>query len=62
MKEKIIIFFVGLLVGAVMTTGAFCAYTLVSNNHCKDNNMQMEQSPMRKINKIFFYRLFTEVW
>ena len=40
MKDKIIIFFIGLLVGAVIATGAFCAYTLVT----KDNNSNNQTS------------------
>ena len=40
MKEKIIIFIVGLLLGAVMVTGAFCAYTITSNK-C-NNNIPMQ--------------------
>jgi len=31
MKDKIIVFVIGLLVGAVITTGAFYIYTLSSN-------------------------------
>ena len=41
MKEKIIIFVVGLLAGAVISTGAFCAYTITSNNNkCTNQTMQ----------------------
>lgn len=44
LKEKIIIFAIGLLVGAVISTGAFCAYTLTSNNHnCKGKVMQIQK-------------------
>ena len=32
MKEKIIIFIIGLLVGAVLSTGAFYIYTKISSN------------------------------
>ena len=40
MKEKFLIFIIGLLLGAVISTGAFCAYTLVSNK--TNNNVQMQ--------------------
>lgn len=36
MKEKIITFVIGFLVGIVLSTGMFCTYSLVSN--INDNN------------------------
>lgn len=43
MKEKIIIFAIGLLVGAVMVTGAFCVYTVTSNSsNCNKRNVQTQ--------------------
>ena len=43
-KTKIIIFAIGLLAGAVISTGAFCAYTLTNNNHnCKNKVMQISR-------------------
>jgi len=33
MKEKIKIFVIGFLAGAVMSTAIFCAYTLVNNSN-----------------------------
>ena len=40
MKDKIILFIIGLLAGAIISTGAFYVYTTTSNNDCS-NNMQM---------------------
>ena len=40
MKDKIILFIIGVLVGAVITTGAFYVYSISSNN-CSNNNTQM---------------------
>ena len=40
MKEKFIIFIIGLLLGAVISTGAFCAYTIVSNKTTSNTGMQ----------------------
>ena len=40
MKDKIIIFMIGLLVGAVISTASFYVYTL-SNNNNSNNNIQM---------------------
>ena len=41
MKEKIILFVIGVLVGAVISTGAFYIYTTMSTNCSNDNNTQM---------------------
>ena len=40
MKDKIFIFIIGLLVGAVISTGAFYIYTK-TNSGCNNQNMQM---------------------
>ncbi len=40
MKEKVIIFIVGLLLGAIISTGSIYIYT-VANNHNNSNNMNM---------------------
>ena len=40
MKEKIIILIIGLLVGAVISTGAFYIYTTAANN-CSNQNTSM---------------------
>ncbi len=40
MKDKIIIFIIGVLVGAVLSTGAFYIYTTTKGNDCS-NNMEM---------------------
>lgn len=39
MKEKILLFIIGVLVGAVISTGAFYVYT-IANNSSNCNNMQ----------------------
>ena len=41
MKEKIIIFIIGLLVGSVLTTGCFFVYTKTQTNNF-DNNGAMQ--------------------
>ena len=41
MKEKIKIFIIGVLVGAVLSTGAFYIYTATTNNNCGGNNIEM---------------------
>ena len=42
MKEKIIIFVIGVLFGAVISTGAFYLYTKSTNNcNCSNQNTQM---------------------
>ena len=45
MKEKIIIFVIGLLAGAVISTGAFTAFTLLTNN-CHRTGMGNKNMPM----------------
>ena len=40
MKEKIITFFVGLLVGAIISTGSIYFYTVATNNS-NNHGMQM---------------------
>ncbi len=45
MKEKIIIFIIGLLAGAVLSTGAFTAFTLLTNN-CHRAGMENKNMPM----------------
>lgn len=45
MKEKIIIFVIGLLAGAVISTGAFTAFTLLTNN-CHRGGMNNKNMPM----------------
>ena len=42
MKDKIIIFIVGLLLGAVISTGSIYFYTLANNNSNSNNQMQMQ--------------------
>ena len=39
MKDKIVLFVIGVLVGAVISTGAFYVYTTTSNS-CNNNNPQ----------------------
>ena len=42
MKDKILLFIIGILVGAVIATGAFYVYTTTSNNNnCSNANTQM---------------------
>lgn len=47
MKEKIIIFFIGLLVGSIISTGSIYAYTALTHV-CKgsDKNMQITNGNM----------------
>lgn len=45
MKEKIIIFIIGVLVGAVLATGAFFIYTKVSSNNNAITTTQNGQMP-----------------
>ncbi len=40
MKEKILLFIIGVLVGSIISTGAFYIYT-ITNNSNSDNNIQM---------------------
>lgn len=41
MKEKIIIFLSGLLLGAIISTGSIYIYTVANNSNNIDQNMQM---------------------
>ena len=41
MKDKMILFIIGLLVGAVISTGAFFVYTKSTCNTNNNNQMQM---------------------
>ena len=41
MKDKILLFIIGVLVGAVISTGAFYVYT-TTNNSNSNNNSQMQ--------------------
>ena len=42
MKDKMIIFCIGLLVGAVISTGSFFIYTTTLKNcNCRNNRIQM---------------------
>ena len=41
MKDKIIIFVIGILLGAVLSTGAFYIYTATNGNTCSNENTQM---------------------
>ena len=41
MKEKVIIFIVGLLLGAIISTGSIYFYTVASNSNNKNQVMQM---------------------
>ena len=44
MKEKIIIFIIGVLFGAVLSTGAFYLYTINSDSYNSNNpSMQMKE-------------------
>ena len=38
MKDKILLFIIGVLVGAVISTGAFYVYTVANNNSCSNAN------------------------
>lgn len=50
MKEKIIIFAIGLLVGAVLSTGAFLVFSKTSKcNMDKDRQMQMKMDDDRRM-------------
>lgn len=53
MKDKIIIFIVGLLLGAVISTGSIYFYTLSNNNSNSNNNqMQMGGTPPTEQNGV----------
>lgn len=41
MKDKIILFVIGVLVGAVISTGAFYIYTTTNTNKCNNSSTQM---------------------
>ena len=41
MKDKILLFIIGLLLGAVISTGAFFAYTKANSSSCSNQNTQM---------------------
>lgn len=42
MKDKILLFVIGVLVGAVISTGAFFVYSKATNNaNCNNQSMQM---------------------
>lgn len=41
MKEKIIIFLIGLFLGSIISTSAIYIYTIAENKNNNQNNMQM---------------------
>lgn len=41
MKDKIMIFIIGVLVGAVLSTGAFFIYTITTGSNNSSNNTQI---------------------
>ena len=41
MKDKVFIFIIGVLVGAVISTGAFYIYTMSNSYDCSNANTQM---------------------
>lgn len=41
MKEKILLFIIGLLLGAVIATAAFFVYIKATNSNCNNQNIQM---------------------
>ena len=46
MKEKILIFVIGILLGAVIATGTFYVYNkTIVNNNCNTNNVQPPEMP-----------------
>ena len=45
MKDNIIIFVIGVLVGAVIATGAFYVYTISNNNSSNAQTTQMNGQP-----------------
>lgn len=46
MKEKMILFVIGILVGAIISTGAFLVCTkTINSNDCSKNKMQMPGGP-----------------
>lgn len=44
MKDKIILFIIGTLVGAVISTGAFYIYTITNNNNCSSHDTQISNA------------------
>ena len=45
MKEKIIVFIIGILLGAVLATGVFYIYTTNNVSKCKDNTQMNGMEP-----------------
>ena len=41
MKDKMLLFIIGVLAGAVLSTGAFYIYTATSNSSCSTQDTQM---------------------
>ncbi len=41
MKDKILLFIIGVLVGAIISTGAFFVYTKTTTNNTNNSQMQM---------------------
>ena len=41
MKEKVILFIIGLLLGAIISTGSIYIYTIANNSNNSEANMQM---------------------
>ena len=41
MKDKIILFVIGVLVGAVISTGAFYVYTTTNSNNCSNESQEV---------------------
>ena len=46
MKEKVLIFIVGLLVGIIISAGGFFIYTKISKTNQRNNRMNMEPPQM----------------
>ncbi len=47
-RDKIILFIIGVLVGAIISTGAFVAYALTTNANSSDSSMQKHGTPPSK--------------
>ncbi len=45
MKEKIIWFIIGLLCGAIISTGSIFFYTLAANSNTNNSQQNMQQGP-----------------
>ena len=45
MKKQIITFFIGLLVGAIISTGSILVYSVVTNSNNNSNTIQTMQAP-----------------